>query len=256
VVTATGGGQEGDPSNEVSAVPRQVVTVTRALNDTGIDWCADGRTNNLTCPVSGYPGQDGDFGRDAAARAGTLQKVGAGAAGFDYTKIANNGSELSASAALGSGSNDWACTRDNVTGLIWEVKTADDGLLDRNNTYTWYQPGGPNIGVPGIQDGGRCLGSSCDTLGFVQAVNARGLCGAADWRLPAVGELHSIAHHGRTRPAIDMDFFPVMPVSVFWTATPWAAGSATAWTVSTFSGRVSWSGTAANLSVRLVRGGQ
>jgi len=28
--------------------------------------------------------------------------------------------------------------RDNVTGLIWENKTDDGTIHDKNNQYTWY----------------------------------------------------------------------------------------------------------------------
>jgi hypothetical protein len=51
-----------------------------------------------------------------------------------YTKIANNGANLPDSALLGTGPTDWACTRDNRSGLLWEVKTADSGLRDWNKT--------------------------------------------------------------------------------------------------------------------------
>ena len=54
-----------------------------------------------------------------------------------YTKIANNGAELPDSAYFGSNTGDWACTRDNATGLIWEVKTTS-GLRNQSNTYTNY----------------------------------------------------------------------------------------------------------------------
>ena len=225
-VTASVGGQESKPSDEVSAVPVESPVVTGRLNDTGIDWCADGDTNNRTCPVSGYPGQDGEFGRDAAARVGTLEKTGSGDAGFDFTKIANNGSELPAWAALGDGPNDWGCTRDNVTGLIWEVKTTDGGLRDRDNTYTWYEPNIPNRGAPGTQNGGSCEGSFCDTYHFARVVNEEGLCGATDWRLPTLAELHSIAHHARTEPAVDVDFFPNMLPSSYWSSSvTWVANA-------------------------------
>ena len=247
-------------SAAVQATPRATsFSATHPINDTGIDWCADGSNNFLACPVTGYLGQDGEFGRDAANRAGMLQKVGAGATGFDYTKIANNGSELPESATLGSGPNDWACTRDNVTGLIWEVKTADGGLRDRNNTYTWYQLDGPNMGNSGTQNGGSCVGSACDTTGFVQAVNAQGLCGATGWRLPTVGELHSIVHHGRTSPAIDTSFFPNTPSSFFWSASPYAGNSGYAWSVSFitgYDGNGDWLHKRHLRRVRLVRGGQ
>ena len=84
-------------------------------------------------------------GRDALARAGQLQKVGGGEAGFDFTKLDANGNALPASAT------SWDCVRDNVTGLIWEVKTTS-GLRSWSNTYTWYDPNSPD-GNPG--DGER-----------------------------------------------------------------------------------------------------
>lgn len=59
---------------------------------------------------------------------------------FSYTKIANDGSELSKTVKLGTGAKDWACTKDNNTGLIWEVKTNDGGLRDKDWKYTWYNP--------------------------------------------------------------------------------------------------------------------
>lgn len=52
-----------------------------------------------------------------------------------------------------------------------------------------------------------CEGSNCDTHAYARAVNARGLCGARDWRLPTVGELVSIVNNDRTNPAIDTTFF-------------------------------------------------
>ena len=263
VVTATAGGQESGPSNEVSAVPQEPPVVTGGLNDSGIDWCADGSNNNLTCPVAGYPGQDGEFGRDAAALAGTLQKVGAGAAGFDYTKISNSGAELPASATLGNGPNDWACTRDNVTGLIWEVKVDNIAhLRHQDHTYTWYDPNSPD-GNPGVQNGGTCTGSTCDTTGFKQAVQTEGLCGASDWRMPTPRELEGIVDYGRHSPAIDpghfpnTPYFPNTPSSYFWSGSPYAYGSNSAWFVDFYYGRAThYYRSGSFLRVRLVRGGQ
>ena len=48
-----------------------------------------------------------------------------------YTKIANDGSALPETAVLGSNPKDWACTKDNKTGLTWEIKTTDKGLRDQ-----------------------------------------------------------------------------------------------------------------------------
>ena len=196
------------------------LSITFPLNDTGMDWCADPNNNDLGCPVDGYPNQDGDWGRDARARAGVLTKIGGGAAGFDFTKLDGSGDELSATAA------SWACVRDNHTGLIWEAKSLDGGLHDKSNTYTWFNPdSATNGGNSGTLDGGNCSGSRCDTDGFVDAVNSRALCGFTDWRLPTHHELLSIVHAGRRHPAIDVDYFPNTPFLVYayqraWTATP------------------------------------
>ena len=230
----------------------RIVPPIRPLNDTGIDWCADEDTNFLACPIASHPGQDGDYGRDALARAGQLQKVGAGAAGFDYTKLDANGHDLPASAT------NWSCVRDNHTGLIWEVKVDDPGhLRHKDHRYTWYNPDpNTNGGHAGTQDGGTCTGSACDTHAFVQAVNAQGLCGASDWRMPTVDELHSLVHHGRVNPAIDTDYFPHTSPFHFWSGSPSAYYSNRAWGV-WFSGGGAHHGYRSDVGrVRLVRGGQ
>ncbi len=233
------------------------------LNDTGIDWCANANTNNLDCPVAGFEGQDGDFGRDAKARAGTLTKIGGGAAGFDYTKIAADGSVLpiqdvtwDANGTETAGSQ-WSCVRDNVTGLIWEVKTTNGGLRDMNHTYSWYNPDNTtNGGGAGTQNGGICSGSACDTHAFVQAVNNQGLCGASDWRMPTRKELLSIVHNGRIIPAIDTAYFPNTPSVWFWSSSPNADGSAYAWNVYFYYGHVNGFYKDYGRRVRLVRAGQ
>ena len=49
-----------------------------------------------------------------------------------FTRIRGDGRELAPSArtAPGSRSFQWACTRDNRSGLTWEIKTDDRGLRD------------------------------------------------------------------------------------------------------------------------------
>ncbi|EKK9985906.1 DUF1566 domain-containing protein [Vibrio vulnificus] len=227
---------------------------TGKLNDTGIDWCANGSQNNLDCPVQGYEGQDGEHGRDALARKGQLQKVGGGAAGFDFTKLDNSGNPLPESAS------EWSCVRDNHTGLIWEVKQpgGSGGLRDANHTYSWYNPdNSTNGGSAGTQNGGICQGSACDTYAFVNTVNSQGLCGASDWRLPSVNELLSIVDNGRVEPAIEQSYFPYTPQYVwYWSSSPNSGNSGHAWYVYFGYGNAYYGNEGSNGCVRLVRAGQ
>ncbi|EOX4212987.1 DUF1566 domain-containing protein [Vibrio cholerae] len=255
VATTQGTHKESPLSNQVQLVTRKVAQPTGKLNDTGIDWCADGRYgNNLDCPVQGYEGQDGEHGRDALARKGQLQKVGGGAAGFDFSKLDNSGNPLPASAS------EWSCVRDNVTGLIWEVKqpARSGGMRDAYHTYSWYNPdNSTNGGSAGRQNGGHCPGYACDTQGFVAAVNSQGLCGASDWRLPSVNELLSIVHNGRTYPAIEQSYFPDTSESDgYWSSSPSAEDSGRAFCV-TFRDGSTWPCYKYDRQhVRLVRAGQ
>ena len=120
------------------------------LPDTGQNLCYQGPglplaacTELNTGDTADYPGQDGRYGRDPAAALGQLPKTGAGEFGRDYTKVCNSG-ELAGAGDCpddpipGNGNNEWACTQDNVTGLMWEVKTDDEGLRDRDWKYSWY----------------------------------------------------------------------------------------------------------------------
>jgi len=228
-----------------------------ALNDTGITWSGHDTSGNAsTCDPSHPAGQDCHYGRDAKALAGTLTKVGGGNAGFDFTKISNSGHALAAGATLGSGPNDWACTRDNVTGLIWEVKTDDNGLRDKDWSYSWYNTNSPD-GNPGTADNGSCqTAGRCDTEKYTADVNAQGLCGASDWRMPSKRELIGIVDYGAYGPSIDQGFFPNTPASYFWSGSPGAGDTDFAWFVVFDIGFVYDDSRSYDFQVRLVRGGQ
>ncbi len=233
------------------------------LNDTGIDFCRDHATgantpvtSTTTCTAA-QGGQDARYGRDPAAQRGAMTKVGGGSKGFDFTKIANNGTVLPASATLGSNLTDWACTYDNNTGLMWEVKTTS-GLRSRSHSYTWYDSHnyGGNLGTA---SGGICQTTGrCDTEKFVADVNATNLCGHNDWRMPTVDELSNLADIGIAYPGptIDATYFPNTPTSNFWSGSPHAGASDGAWFVSFNFGGDYWYSRDFAHQVRLVRAGQ
>ena len=245
-----------------------------SLPDTGQDLCYTGSAadavpanspSSVARDAGSHPRQDCRFGRDPANAAGALTKVGGGAAGFDYTKIANNGSTLTAGAPLGATAGDWACTKDNLTGLTWEVKTAGPVAAEPRSilaTYTWYNSNPlTNGGIAGTVSGGTCqTAGTCDTEKFTALVNAlggSGLCGFSDWRLPSLRELQSLVHAGSAAPTIDPTYFPNTQTSaVYWSGSAYVPLPSFAWFVSFVVGNSFPDGKTNGVYVRLVRGGQ
>lgn len=214
------------------------------LNDTGMTWGANYPTgNNLDCSGETIAAQDCSLGRDA-----THNDDSDGDAGFSFTKLDAGGNDLAASAEA------WSCTRDNVTGLTWEVKTLDGGLQDRAHTYSWYNPDpNTNGGAAGVQNGGTCAGGiQCDTDSFVQAVNALGLCGSSAWRMPKREELRSFLDYSHGSPALDTGYFPY-GAGAAWSASPLDINSV--WYMNFFSSIDAVSNRSTSYSVRLVRRG-
>ena len=227
---------------EVDTIPPVI-----KLNDTGITWSGNyPYRNNATCIGTEVDKQDCSYGRDAQAAAGTLTKIGAGAAGFDFTKLDSNGNTLPASAS------SWACVKDNHTGLIWEVKTTDGGIHDKNNTYQW---GG--LSAQG-RDHASKLGTYYDDWNtLVEGSNSNNFCGFnTGWRVPNATELRSIVHLGRSNPSIDSDYFPNTDASVVWSSSPYAGGAYNAWYIYFVNGYTGYLNRYSYFSVRLVRSGQ
>jgi hypothetical protein len=181
-------------------------------------------------------GSDGAAGRDAEVT--RLNKVGTGVLGFDFSRLCASGDlagaapGFSCAATTAFPANAWACNRDNTTGLVW-ARSAAAG----------------DAAAPGAQCG----------------------VAATAWRKPSVHELQSIVHAGRAGavPAVDADFFPDTPMSVFLAADtyqdgrsrPWGVdfgnqGVAGIYTTAVANARVRWvAGTAVldNAATRLVR---
>jgi hypothetical protein len=176
-----------------------------------------------------------------------------------YTKISNAGYALSDDAKLGTAPTDWACTKDNKTGLIWEVKTDDDGLRDKDWRYSWYEPdASKNGGFAGYTDTTYTTPNcstkdNCNTYAFTNAVNAQSLCGANDWRMPTIDELKGIVKSGASDPSIDTTYFPNTQSSWFWSSSPSASDSNYAWFVHFGNGYSYNDGKSGNDYVRLVR---
>lgn len=286
ITSMSDSGEESAPSNEVSGTPKQQIVIdgTSKLNDTGITLCGNYDAENegqwsstLNCADTGATqtssgtdqygntvpaGQDAHYGRDALAASGQLIKIGGGSAGFDFTKLDASGNDLPETATA------WSCVRDNVTGLIWEVKDPSNGIVgdslhDGDDRYNWYSTASStNGGSVGFADnhGAICYGydssdssTYCNTEAFVNRVNAAGLCGANDWRMPKKEELRSIVHYGRVSPSIDTDYFPNTANNRYWLGSPTAKGSLSSWFVDFNYGGIGKDGRYGNSRVRLVR---
>jgi len=242
-----------------------VYPITGQLNDTGIQSCAAPAANQQTCPQNALPGQDAEFGRDLAASKGSLTKQGAGVAGFDWTKLDAGGNALAIQnqAWADGGSEEegthWSCVRDNLTGLIWEIKETDPSHPRyTGHTYRWWLEGeDKNGGFPDQSDSGNCSNlTSCDTQSYVNWLNQNTLCGFSNWRMPSVAELSSIAVLSNVIPAVDTGFFPDVKDPRFFTNQSLARDPSRAWYVYFSDGSVSFTNKGDASHVRLVRGGQ
>ncbi|WP_137167880.1 Lcl C-terminal domain-containing protein [Salinimonas lutimaris] len=234
---------------------------TALMNDTGITVQASENAVSEN-QQSDYPGQDGQRGTDIIQQAGLLEKAGRGAAGFDFTKLNNNGDEQDADVT------DFSCVRDNTTGLVWEVKTANSGLHGGEHTYGWFQTE-ENGGSDGVQTPSQasCAISECNTRAFVTAVRTEGLCGFYDWRMPTHFELMTLMHFGREgQTMVDPTYFPFAGDAAaaplwYWTSQPGADGviedaAQNAWAIDFASGVDNFLNKGSIARVRLVRAGR
>ena len=169
-----------------------------------------------------------------------------------YTKISNSGAVLPDTAVLGTGPNDWTCTKDNKTGLIWEVKTTDGKLRDMGNKYTNYS--GDN--------------SSTNADGFISEVNKQSLCGGANWRLPTKQELMTLVncsdgkynvdrscvnYENVIQPTINTTYFPNTLSYMFWSSSSDANLQNYKWFIYFGGGTMNNSNTSGTYYLRLVR---
>jgi len=107
----------------------------------------------ITCPLPGQPfyGQDANYHHSCPT----------------YVKLDKYGRDLPDNA------ENWVMVRDNIQGLVWEVKQASDGvqdyqnLHDADNIYTY---------------------ANCDE-GFILPLNENNFGGRINWRLPTIDEL-------------------------------------------------------------------
>jgi len=198
------------------------------IPDTGQNICYDNSTA-ISCPSPGEP----FYGQDAQYLCNLRS----------YTKLDENGNELPDN---GIG---WVMVRDNVTGLIWEMKNNNSyDIHDKDKTYKWLD----------LQDDGMDVQED-----FIAVLNTPpGFGGFTDWRLPTVQELSSIVDSGITYPpniegpTIDLSYFSPTKPSAYWTSNNYAPDGWNAHIVWFSSGTVDETIKFVNCYVRAVRGEQ
>ncbi len=207
--------------------------------DTGQTLCYNVAGDVITCPLPGQPlyGQDANYSINP----------------MSFTKLDGSGNELSSSAT------SWVTVKDNVTGLVWEMKNSKDDKTDysnphdADNIYTWYDSNpatnGGNAGTPG---------TGTDTEDFIKALNGANYGGYNDWRMPTIKELAYIVNYSilYSGPTIDTGYFPNTAASWYWSSTTYANNTYNAWPVNFNYGYANLDDKLNNTYVRAVRGGQ
>ena len=221
------------------------------LHDTGVIDCY-GESAVITCGGADFPNQDAESGRDEVIQ--VLDKSGDGNKAFDFTKFDVNGDEVSNSALV------FSCVRDNVTGLVWEVKQATviPEFSQLRGVENHYSMDDSTLGLSSCPQT-----ESCDVETFVATVNDQSYCGGKNWRLPTYMELLSIMDYGDIDNAslLDTEFFPNTPNAValghgyYWVSDENAEGGAGGfhWVIDTQSGDDSAILLSNTAYVRLVR---
>lgn len=100
------------------------------------------------------------------------------------------------------------CVFDNQTGLVWELKTDDDGIHDKDKTYRW--------GGRGAEQTGEIFFDDWNAL--IEGSNTEKLCGFSDWRVPTIDELKTLVVEG-VSPAINSDFFVLTLAKPYWASS-------------------------------------
>jgi hypothetical protein len=206
---ACGDNVDNDGDGVIDESCRQGLSI---FSDTGQTRCYDTSEFLYPCPA---PGQD-FYGQDAC-----------------YSTVSSPFTKLDAGGApLTNDATYWAMVKDNVTGLIWEIKTDDTTIHDKDYRYTWAD--------------------ASDI--FIYKINEENFGGYSDWRLPSALELNSIMDLRHCHPAIDMDYFPNTMANPYWSITTIADRKGYARVLDFSEGNLFGEDLVIRCSVRAVRG--
>jgi hypothetical protein len=147
-----------------------------------------------------------------------------------YTKLDAFGNKLEEIAS------QWAMVRDNVTGLVWEVKSDQEGMHYNETDYRWQT----------IQSE------------FIDRLNKAQFGGYTDWRLPTLHELYTLVQYNALDPdlKINRNYFPNTKPESYWSSTTYSYHPVQAWNVYFGNGNANYKPQTFGCYVRAVRGAQ
>lgn len=156
---------------------------------TGQTECFDDEGNYLkTTENTLFRGQDGDFLINQCK----------------YKKLGYGGKII---AEASTKEEDWLMVKDINTGLIWELKSFDEKMINPfNHRYT-------------LDDAYR----------QIQKLNINQYGGFSDWRMPNREELRSIVLYNDDIPSIDRNYFPDTQTDFYWSADAYTPNKNIQW---------------------------
>ncbi len=173
------------------------------IQKTGVTTCGNATDNKIACSDKDKLGDYYQLNQDGELQSGV---------DMSYSKVAYQATD-----SAGKPKTEY-CALDKVTGLIWELKTDDDGLQDKDNTFTWYDSNSAtNGGVAGVEtpdSGDSCNASlaKCNSEQYLKKLNENKYCGYSDWRLPSRQEIFVLRDFGKTKVPFINDIFVNMPL--------------------------------------------
>lgn len=177
------------------------------VKKTGATKCGNLTENNIDCSDQDKLGEFYQTNQDGEVQAG-----------FDpaYIKVAHQVQKD------GKKSMEY-CIYDRATGLMWEQKTDDGGLRDKDWLYSWYDSNpdtnGGSVGEPipvyveDVFDDCNNTLAKCNSEAYINKLNEMKYCGYSDWKLPRAESLWGLYDFGKTEaPYIDDIFQPIAMV--------------------------------------------
>lgn len=183
-------------------------------------------------------------------------KVGVSKTGQTTDYGAGSDGDLERGVARSFTDNGDGTITDDVSGLMWEKKSDDGSIHDKDNQYTWGQ-----IAPPYSMNGTM-------VTTFLAGLNGGGgFAGHTDWRIPNIHELESLRNLETNNPAVVPEFndscLPGCTVTtcsctrsdVHWSSSTVAGFENSAWSVVYYYAYTYFFTKSDAYSVRAVRGG-